>query len=97
MVEPSVGPGDSFFDLERHRLQLEQNVAKLQASLRHWQTWEIEYEVMKEEILELGDVHSCSDLVYQNLSVRLGTQYLTGAQGSIGDARNELLTPKGRE
>lgn len=55
---------DSLADLERYRLQLEQNVAKLRASLRHWQTWEIEYEGMKEEILELGEVHSSSDLVY---------------------------------
>ena len=56
---------DSLADLERYRLQLEENINKLQASLRHWQTWEIEYEGMKEEILELGDVHSSSDLVYE--------------------------------
>ena len=54
---------DSLADLEKYRLRLEQNVAKLRASLRHWQTWEIEYEGMKEEILELGEVHSSSDLV----------------------------------
>ena len=65
MVENGIKVRDSLVDLERYRLQLEQNVAKLRASLRHWQTWEIEYEGMKEEILELGDVHSCSDLVYQ--------------------------------
>ena len=55
---------DSLADLERYRLQLEGNIKKLRASLRHWETWEIEYEGMKEEILELGDVHSSSDLVY---------------------------------
>ena len=65
MVENDIKVRDSLVDLERYRLQLEQNVAKLRASLRHWQTWEIEYEGMKEEILELGDVHSCSDLVYR--------------------------------
>ena len=65
MVENDIKVRDSLVDLERYRLQLEQNVAKLRASLRHWQTWEIEYEGMKEEILELGDVHSCYDLVYQ--------------------------------
>lgn len=54
---------DSLADLERHRVQLEQNVAKLEASLRHWQTWEIEYEGMKEEILELREDHTSSDLV----------------------------------
>ena len=63
MVENSIKTRDSLADLERYRLQLEQNVGMLRASLRHWQTWEIEYEGMKEEILELGDVHSCSDLV----------------------------------
>ena len=56
---------DSLADLERYRLQLEENIAKLQASLRHWQTWEIEYEGMKEEILEVGEIYSSSDLVYE--------------------------------
>ena len=64
MVEEDRKVRDSLVDLERYRLQLEENIKKLRASLRHWQTWEIEYEGMKEEILELGDVHSCSDLVY---------------------------------
>lgn len=64
MTETRIKVSDSLDDLERYRLQLEQNVAKLQASLHHWQTWEIEYEGMKEEILELGEVHSSSDLVY---------------------------------
>lgn len=63
MVEDNKKVRDSLADLERYRLQLEENIKKLQASLRHWQTWEIEYEGMKEELLELGDVHSCSDLV----------------------------------
>ena len=58
-----AGVRDSFVDLERHRLQLEQNVANLQASLRHWQQWEIEYEGLKEEIKDLGDETSQSDLV----------------------------------
>lgn len=64
MAENGIRVRDSLADLERYRLQLEQNVAKLRASLGHWQTWEIEYEGMKEEILELGEVHSSSDLVY---------------------------------
>lgn len=44
---------DSFLDLERHRKQLEDNVEKLRASLRHWQLWEAEYEGLKEEILAI--------------------------------------------
>lgn len=69
MAENGIRVRDSLADLERYRLQLEQNVAKLRASLGHWQTWEIEYEGMKEEILELGEVHSSSDLVYGSLSL----------------------------
>lgn len=68
MAENGIKVRDSLADLERYRLQLEQNVARLRASLRHWQTWEIEYEGMKEEILELGEVHSCFDLVYKSIS-----------------------------
>lgn len=42
---------DSFLDLEKHRQLLEENIEKLQKALYHWQTWEIEYEGLKEEIL----------------------------------------------
>jgi len=42
---------DSFLDLERHRRLLEENIEELRKSLRHWQTWEAEYEGLKEEIL----------------------------------------------
>jgi len=48
MVQPVK---DSFLDLERHRQLLEDNIAKLRKSLQHWQTWEAEYEGLKEEIL----------------------------------------------
>ncbi|KAF2197424.1 hypothetical protein GQ43DRAFT_444272 [Delitschia confertaspora ATCC 74209] len=41
---------DPIMDLERHRQQLEDNVSKLRQALKHWQTWEIEYETLKEEI-----------------------------------------------
>ena len=46
---------DSFVDLERHRISLEQNVRKLRQSLQHWQAWEIEYEGLKEDIQSLED------------------------------------------
>ena len=58
-----AGIRDSFVDLERHRLQLEQNISKLRASLRHWQQWELEYEGMKEDILVLPDTFTPFDLV----------------------------------
>ncbi|KAL2882876.1 hypothetical protein SGCOL_001566 [Colletotrichum sp. CLE4] len=41
---------DSFLDLEKHRLQLEDSIAKLQKALQHWQKWDAEYESLKEEI-----------------------------------------------
>ncbi|KAK0382091.1 hypothetical protein CLIM01_00506 [Colletotrichum limetticola] len=41
---------DSFLDLEKHRLQLEDSVAKLQKALQHWQKWDAEYESLREEI-----------------------------------------------
>jgi unconventional prefoldin RPB5 interactor 1 len=53
---------DSMADVERRRAQLEQNVAKLRQSLREWQTWEFEYEMLKEEIQSAGDP-SRSDMI----------------------------------
>ncbi|KAF4974149.1 hypothetical protein FZEAL_8914 [Fusarium zealandicum] len=44
------GGKDSFTDLERHRTQLEENVNQLQKALQHWQTWDAEYEALKEEV-----------------------------------------------
>jgi unconventional prefoldin RPB5 interactor 1 len=38
-------------DLEQQRLALEENLQKLRQRLKHWQTWEAEYEGLKEEIL----------------------------------------------
>jgi len=54
---------DSFVDLERHRLRLEENLVKLRQTLQHWQTWEAEYEGLKEEILAAGGEASSTDLV----------------------------------
>ncbi|APA06812.1 hypothetical protein SS1G_04562 [Sclerotinia sclerotiorum 1980 UF-70] len=42
---------DSFLYLEKYRQQLEDNIAKLRKSLQHWQTWDAEYDGLKEEIL----------------------------------------------
>ena len=54
---------DSFVDVERYRLQLEETIGKLRKSLLQWQTWEAEYEGLKEEINHLGDKHSDQELV----------------------------------
>lgn len=54
---------DSFLDLERHRQLLEENIEKLRKSLRHWQTWEAEYEGLKEEILAVEPTPDRDQLV----------------------------------
>ena len=59
MADPSI----NFADLESQRLQLEENVAGLRRSLHYWQTWEAEYEGLKEEIIALGQVHTPDELV----------------------------------
>ncbi|KAF2242204.1 hypothetical protein BU26DRAFT_524395 [Trematosphaeria pertusa] len=41
-------------NVERRRLQLEENVAKLTIALEHWSTWEEEYEMLKEELQNAG-------------------------------------------
>jgi unconventional prefoldin RPB5 interactor 1 len=37
-------------NLERLRQNLEANITKLRKSLQYWQTWEYEYEGLKEEL-----------------------------------------------
>lgn len=54
---------DKLDDVERSRLQLEESVAKLRKSLLYWQTWEAEYEGLKEEVLGLGEEHKEAELV----------------------------------
>lgn len=54
---------DSLRDLENHRVKLEENVARLKAAMRHWQTWELEYEEMKEEVLGLPEKQDLAELV----------------------------------
>ncbi|KAG5952574.1 hypothetical protein E4U53_000513 [Claviceps sorghi] len=44
------GANDSFLTLEKHRLKLEENVKQLKKALQHWQTWDAEYEALKEEV-----------------------------------------------
>ncbi|KAJ4393855.1 hypothetical protein N0V93_003070 [Gnomoniopsis smithogilvyi] len=41
---------DHFIDLERHRRQLEENVARLQTALQHWRLCDAEYEELKEAV-----------------------------------------------
>ena len=54
---------ESVVNLERRRLELQENISRLQNSLRHWQTWEAEYEGLKEDISRLGDNYTRAQLV----------------------------------
>lgn len=54
------GVKDSFLDLERHRLQLEEQVQKLQKDLQHWQIWDAEYEALKEEVDDVAEANAAS-------------------------------------
>lgn len=60
MVQPLSG---DLANLEKHRKHLEQDVVKFRESLLHWQTWEAEYEGLKEDILGLGENHNDVGLV----------------------------------
>ncbi|KAJ6442895.1 udp-galactose transporter like protein [Purpureocillium lavendulum] len=45
----------SLDDVERTRLQLEATVSQLRKALQHWQTWDAEYEALKEEVEALAE------------------------------------------
>ncbi|KAL8642565.1 MAG: hypothetical protein Q9228_000752 [Teloschistes exilis] len=60
MAQPLVPTERAVDELERQRRQLEENVEKLKKSIRYWQTWEAEYEDLKEGLQTLGDEASSS-------------------------------------
>ncbi|KAL6701789.1 Prefoldin subunit domain-containing protein [Trichoderma pleuroticola] len=53
---------DSLLDLEKHRLRLEDNVDKLRKALQHWQTWDAEYEALKEEVEAVTEADQAGEL-----------------------------------
>src|ERR1700712_1021753 len=50
-------------DLDHLRETLEGTIAKLQKTLRYWQTWEAEYEGLKEELEAEGSEPSAEEMV----------------------------------
>ncbi|KAF2837603.1 hypothetical protein M501DRAFT_1017979 [Patellaria atrata CBS 101060] len=56
--------------LEQHRLRLERNLEELGNSLRQWQTWEAEYEGLKEEIKAVKGDPTPQDLL--NIGMNFG-------------------------
>ncbi|RMZ68392.1 udp-galactose transporter like [Pyrenophora seminiperda CCB06] len=51
----AVSTQSALEDIERRRVQLQQNVDQLRKALSHWTTWEAEYEALKEEIEAADD------------------------------------------
>ena len=80
-------------DLEKTRLELEQNVSNLRASLSHWQQWEIEYEGMKEELSALGQTCTHKSLQYIGEDKDRSEISLNGSQSNLLNAkeRKQLL------
>ena len=50
-------------ELKRQQTLLEDNITRLKKSLEYWQTWEVEYEGLKEEVQKLGDQYINAELV----------------------------------
>ncbi|KAL9635696.1 MAG: hypothetical protein Q9164_003293, partial [Protoblastenia rupestris] len=74
---------------EDSRLRLEENIAKLRASLRHWQQWEIEYEGMREELAALGEDNRHESM----LAVGRDNN---DSQVALGDSQGDLLNAEER-
>ena len=49
--------------VERLRRELEANIAELRKSLRHWQTLEIDYEGLREELVSVSNDSSSADIL----------------------------------
>ncbi|KAI9894828.1 MAG: hypothetical protein M1814_000048 [Vezdaea aestivalis] len=46
---------DSFVDLEKHQVRLKEQIPKLEASLKHWQTWDAEYAELRDDLQHFDD------------------------------------------
>lgn len=58
MNSTAAGPS-GLVQIDKQLAALEENISKLKASLRYWQTWEIDYEGLREEFERLND--DCTD------------------------------------
>ncbi|KFG78432.1 hypothetical protein MANI_012142 [Metarhizium anisopliae] len=56
------GVNDSFISVEKRRLQLEENIGQLKKTLQYWQTWDAEYEALKEEVEAVEEPYTSDDL-----------------------------------
>lgn len=55
-------PQDPMENIEKRRLELEENISKLRQALGHWQSWEFEYSILQQEI-EAADSPSPSQIL----------------------------------
>ncbi len=54
---------DRLKEIESARNELEQKLSKLQKALKTWQTWEVEYEGLKEELEGMNEGATVDELV----------------------------------
>ncbi|KAL9059839.1 MAG: hypothetical protein Q9162_000909 [Coniocarpon cinnabarinum] len=82
--------------VESFRLQLEDNIQKLQNSLRQWRTWEAEYDALRDEVSTLPSDASESDI--RQLAEDFGGEVVTrgdieeliGTQQSLNRSREQV-------
>ncbi|KAK5000670.1 hypothetical protein LTR66_000517 [Elasticomyces elasticus] len=80
--------------LEHQRQQLEQNITNLSKSLQYWQTWEAEYEGLKEEVSRVTDEPTVEVLRFEISSASLAVHVEVGTKSPISspDGRNQNIS-----
>ena len=74
-----------------HQLaNLEESISKLKKALRHWQSWEIEYEGLREEISSLPDDSSADDMLVVARDFRAESLDDKEIRSLIGNGRQRL-------
>jgi unconventional prefoldin RPB5 interactor 1 len=83
--------------VERQRSELEASISKLRTSLQHWQTWEIEYEGLREEIASLPDGSNTTDVLAiardfgADLVDEKELQTIVGGQGGSARTQRQIV------
>ncbi|EEP77655.1 predicted protein [Uncinocarpus reesii 1704] len=81
-------PDDLLSNLERQRLQLEQQISELQRSVYNWRLWDAEYDGLREELDALGDSSTKDDILRT-------TNEFGGSLVTEDEIRNLLGEPQG--
>lgn len=81
---------DSLIDLEKHRLLLEDNINQLRTALQHWQTWDAEYETLKEEVEAASDPSPAElETIREGYEGELVTKKEIGEIFGLGNLRSQ--------